>query len=58
MAFRYAGTAPNGSRANIAGVFGPGRRVLGMMPHPERAADPALGGGDGARFFAGLKAAL
>ena len=58
VAFRYAGTAPNGSRANIAGVFGPGRRVLGMMPHPERAADPALGGGDGARFFAGLEAAL
>lgn len=58
VAFRYADGAPNGSRADIAAVFGPGRRVLGMMPHPERAADPAPGGGDGARLFAALEAAL
>jgi phosphoribosylformylglycinamidine synthase len=32
--------------------------VLGLMPHPERAADPALGGSDGARLFAGLAAEL
>ena len=58
VAFRYAGGAPNGARADIAGVFGAGRRVLGLMPHPERAADPALGGADGARLFAGLRDAL
>lgn len=58
VAFRYAGGAPNGARADIAGVFDERRRVLGMMPHPERAADPGLGGTDGARLFAGLRAAL
>jgi len=30
---------PNGSRNNIAGICSPGRNVLGMMPHPERASD-------------------
>lgn len=63
IAFRYVGGAPNGARAGIAGVFDSRRRILGLMPHPERAADPALGparGGqaDGARLFAGLAAAL
>ena len=58
VAFRYADGAPSGSRAEIAAVFAPGRRVLGMMPHPERAADPAFGGGGGARLFAALEAAL
>ena len=38
---------PNGSTGRIAGVLGAGRNVLGMMPHPERAADPRLGGTDG-----------
>jgi phosphoribosylformylglycinamidine (FGAM) synthase-like amidotransferase family enzyme len=33
---------PNGSAADIAGVLSENRRVLGMMPHPERAADPAM----------------
>ena len=53
--FRYcdeAGTIteaanPNGSLDNIAGVCNDRRNVFGMMPHPERAADPALGNTDG-----------
>lgn len=52
IAFRYSnkfGTVscdfnPNGSVANIAGVFSPGRKILGMMPHPERATDDVMGG--------------
>lgn len=66
IAFRYAdetGTVsaaanPNGSRANIAGIYSGDMRVLGMMPHPERLADPALGGTDGRPLFAGLMEAL
>ncbi len=42
---------PNGAADNIAGVLSPGRNVLGLMPHPERAVDPALGGVDGAVIF-------
>ncbi|GAB3690678.1 phosphoribosylformylglycinamidine synthase subunit PurQ [Spirosoma flavus] len=38
---------PNGSLENIAGVTNKGKNVFGMMPHPERAADPALGNTDG-----------
>lgn len=38
---------PNGSLENIAGVTNQGKNVFGMMPHPERAADPALGNTDG-----------
>ena len=34
------------------------RRVLGMMPHPERMAEPAHGGSDGAAMFTGLMGAL
>jgi phosphoribosylformylglycinamidine synthase len=50
IAFTYAQN-PNGSMADIAGVLSQNRRVLGMMPHPERAADRALGGVDGAALF-------
>ncbi len=57
VAFRYADT-PNGSRNAIAGVFSANRRVLGMMPHPERAIDAAHGGTDGQALFAGLMGAL
>lgn len=57
IAFRYAAN-PNGSLDDIAGVLSLNRRVLGLMPHPERAADAALGGTDGIRLFAGLVAAL
>ncbi len=44
----------NGSRANIAGVTDQTGRILGMMPHPERAVSAQLGSEDGARLFAGL----
>jgi phosphoribosylformylglycinamidine synthase len=37
----------NGSMRGIAGILNEGRNVLGMMPHPERAADKLLGGTDG-----------
>ena len=47
VAFRYAAN-PNGSAADIAGILSANRRVLGLMPHPERAVDPAHGGTDGA----------
>ena len=57
VAFRYLDN-PNGSARDIAGVLSPNRRVLGMMPHPERAADPALGGEDGTALFQGLLGAL
>ena len=53
VAFRYAESV-NGSARNIAGVLNEGGNVLGMMPHPERACEPAHGNTDGARLFAGL----
>ena len=52
--FRYHGDNPNGSLNNIAGICNSQGNVLGMMPHPERAADPALGAIDGIRLFKGL----
>jgi phosphoribosylformylglycinamidine synthase len=59
VAFRYAGdTNPNGSRRNIAGVYSENLRVLGLMPHPERLADSALGGTDGEKLFRSLFAAF
>jgi phosphoribosylformylglycinamidine synthase len=57
IAFTYQGN-PNGSTADIAGVLSANRRVLGMMPHPERAADPAHGGTDGVAMFRSLAGAL
>ena len=54
VAFRYDNDNPNGSCRDIAGILSPNRRVLGMMPHPERAADPELGGTDGAAMFRSL----
>ena len=57
VAFTYAAN-PNGSLNDIAGVLSANGRVLGMMPHPERAADPALGGTDGRQLFAGAAEAL
>ena len=44
----------NGSAAGIAGLLSANRRVLGLMPHPERAADPTTGGIDGQAMFRGL----
>lgn len=57
IAFRYADPV-NGSVGEIAGVLSENRRVLGMMPHPERAVDPAHGGTDGTAMFAGLVESL
>lgn len=42
---------PNGSVDNIAGICNTGRNIFGMMPHPERAADPRLGNEDGRYIF-------
>jgi phosphoribosylformylglycinamidine synthase len=56
IAFRYA-EAVNGSSDDIAGLLSANRRVLGLMPHPERAAEQAHGGTDGAPLFAALAAA-
>ncbi|WP_106744354.1 phosphoribosylformylglycinamidine synthase subunit PurQ [Yoonia maritima] len=53
VAFRYV-VNPNGSVADIAGVLSENRRVLGMMPHPERAVDEGHGGTDGQALFRGL----
>ena len=55
IAFRYLDN-PNGSAGGIAGILNEGRNVLGMMPHPERAADARLGGIDGRAMFDALAA--
>lgn len=52
------GANPNGSARDIAGILSETRTVLGMMPHPERLSDPALGGNDGRVLFDHLVAAL
>lgn len=57
IAFTYA-PGINGSVQDIAGVLSENRRVLGMMPHPERAADAAHGGTAGAALFAALTGEL
>ncbi len=62
IAFRYCDAHgsvepeanPNGSRRNIAGLYDETGRILGLMPHPERAADPVHGGTDGRRLFESL----
>lgn len=53
IAFTYAENL-NGSARSIAGILSDNGRVLGMMPHPERAAEPAHGSTDGAAVFAAL----
>ncbi|HLN24829.1 MAG TPA: phosphoribosylformylglycinamidine synthase subunit PurQ [Patescibacteria group bacterium] len=66
VAFRYctadsdvtAEANPNGSARNIAGIYNEKRTVLGLMPHPERLAEDALGGTDGIPMFEGLVEAL
>lgn len=57
VAFTYQDN-PNGSVADIAGILSQNRRVLGMMPHPERLNDTELGGTDGAAMFRGLAETL
>jgi phosphoribosylformylglycinamidine synthase len=62
IVFRYATAAgqvvaeanPNGSLDNIAGIASADGRVLGLMPHPERAAETAMGGTDGLLLFQSL----
>jgi phosphoribosylformylglycinamidine synthase I len=51
IAFRYAGENPNGSLEAIAGVSNRAGNVVGLMPHPERAASELLGGTDGLRIL-------
>ena len=53
VAFRYTEEV-NGSSRNIAGILNDAGNVLGMMPHPERALEPAHGNTDGRRLFEGL----
>ena len=49
---------PNGASQGLAGLTGADGRVLLMMPHPERAADPKHGGTDGAALFSALAGAF
>jgi phosphoribosylformylglycinamidine synthase len=66
IAFRYCTpsgevtpeASPNGAAHNIAGVFNETKTILGLMPHPERLCDPALGGVDGKAMFDSLAEAL
>jgi len=66
IVFRYcqasgeitASANPNGSLENIAAICSPGGNVVGMMPHPERAAEPELGGTDGVKIFQSMVTAL
>jgi phosphoribosylformylglycinamidine synthase len=53
IALRYIDN-PNGSLRNIAGVLNARRNVMGLMPHPERAADPLMGGTDGLTILRSL----
>ena len=55
IAFTYArGDNPNGACLDIAGITDKSGRIVGMMPHPERRAEAALGGEDGKRMFTGI----
>jgi phosphoribosylformylglycinamidine synthase subunit PurQ / glutaminase len=66
VVFRYAtadgqvtrAANPNGSVENIAGIVNEDGTVLGLMPHPERAAETTMGGTDGLQIFHSLLASL
>jgi len=66
VVFRYssldgeitAAANPNGSLDNIAGICNPGSNVVGMMPHPERSAEPELRCTDGVKIFQSMVGAL
>jgi len=66
VVFRYTtrdgrleeGASPNGSAHAIAGVCNRERNVVGLMPHPERAAEPELGSTDGRRLLEALVGSL
>jgi phosphoribosylformylglycinamidine (FGAM) synthase-like amidotransferase family enzyme len=57
IAFRYVEN-PNGSLRDIAGILNARRNVLGLMPHPERAAEPLMGSSDGLVIFRSLVTAF
>lgn len=57
IAFTYVDN-PNGAAMDIAGILSENRRVLGMMPHPERAMEPAHGSADGSVLFRALMGAF
>ncbi|GIP34558.1 phosphoribosylformylglycinamidine synthase subunit PurQ [Paenibacillus sp. J2TS4] len=54
IVFRYCGENPNGSVDNIAGICSKDGRIVGMMPHPERAVNSLLGSEDGTRMFTSI----
>jgi phosphoribosylformylglycinamidine synthase len=65
VVFRYTGSGfpgapanPNGSAHDIAGICNRGRNVVGMMPHPERIADPIQGEPAGMKVFRSLITSL
>jgi phosphoribosylformylglycinamidine synthase subunit PurQ / glutaminase len=66
VVLRYAGPIradvpdgnPNGSANAIAGIVNAAGNVFGLMPHPERATDPVVGGSDGAGVFLSMAAAI
>ena len=64
IAFRYVDSDivgpsnPNGAASDIAGIVSPNGRVMGMMPHPERAISPELGSADGAILLTACLEAL
>ncbi len=66
VVFRYSNEAgilnatsnPNGSQRHIAGICNANGRIVGMMPHPERLYEPALGGTDGEPVFTSLMTKL
>jgi phosphoribosylformylglycinamidine synthase subunit PurQ / glutaminase len=66
VAFRYVApdgsavgdASPNGSLRDIAGIVSEDGNVLGMMPHPERACEPLLGGADGMELIRSVAASL
>jgi phosphoribosylformylglycinamidine (FGAM) synthase-like amidotransferase family enzyme len=66
IVFRYATPAgeirptanPNGSLDNIAGICSRDGNVVGMMPHPERSSEAALGGTDGMKIFHSMVGAM
>ena len=57
VVFRYTDN-PNGSLRDIAGVLNRERNVMGLMPHPERAADPLMGSTDGLVLFRSMISAM
>ena len=57
IAFTYRDANPNGSRDNIAGILSENKRILGLMPHPERKIDSVHGGRDGRTLLKSIVAA-